>query len=67
MAKVQKCSLEVGEFELKSRYSILFQTNILGKGMNPLFPVPAIVQIVQLLIFYKVALALNNPRRSIYY
>ena len=38
MAKVQDYGLEVNEFELQSHYYIQFQTNTLGKGMNPLSP-----------------------------
>ena len=38
MAKVLDCSLEVSEFELQSGYYVLFQTNTLWTGMNPLTP-----------------------------
>ena len=30
----------VSEFELQSHYYVYFQTNTLGKGMNPSFPSP---------------------------
>ena len=36
MAKVLDCELKVSEFALQSRYYVHFQTNTLGKGMNPL-------------------------------
>ena len=36
MVKVLNCGIVVREFELKSCYCVYFQTNILGKGMNPL-------------------------------
>ena len=36
MAKVLDSSLKVSEFELQSYYYVHFQTNTLGKGMNPL-------------------------------
>ena len=35
---VVDCDIVVSEFELQPRYYIHFQTNTLGKGMNPLFP-----------------------------
>ena len=38
MVKVQDCSLEVSEFEFQSSYYVDVQTNIIGKGMNPLIP-----------------------------
>ena len=36
MLKVLDCGIVVSEFELQSRYYVHFQTNTLGKGMNPL-------------------------------
>ena len=36
MDKVLNCNLEVNKFKLQSHYYIHFQTNTLGKGMNPL-------------------------------
>ena len=38
IAKVLDCGYEVIEFEHQSCYYILFQTNTLWKGMNPLIP-----------------------------
>ena len=38
VANVLDCGLEVSEFKLKARYYDHFQSNILGKVMNPLFP-----------------------------
>ena len=34
--KVLDCSLEINEFELQLLCYVHFQTNVLGKGMNPL-------------------------------
>ena len=51
MAKVQDCNLEVSEFELKSRYNVYFQTNTLGKGMNPI-PLLVMGYIVSMQLFY---------------
>ena len=45
-------NIVVSEFELQLCYYIHFWTNTLGKGMNPFIP-SAMVQIVQLLFFYK--------------
>ena len=36
MVKAMDCGIVVSEFELQLRYYVDFQTNILGKGMNPL-------------------------------
>ena len=41
----------VHEFELQSRYYVLFRANTLGKGMNPHI-LPAMGEIVPLLFFY---------------
>ena len=39
MVKVMDCKILVSEFKLQSRYYVHFQTDTLGKGMNPLiFP-----------------------------
>ena len=39
MVKVMDCGIVVSEFKLQSRYYVHFQTNTLGKDMNPLiFP-----------------------------
>ena len=39
MVKAIDSGIVVSEFKLQSRYYIYFQTNTLGKGMNPLiFP-----------------------------
>ena len=38
MVKMLDCSLNVKEFVLQSHSYIHFQTNTLGKGMNPLYP-----------------------------
>ena len=36
MVKAMDFRIVVSEFELQSCYYVHFQTNILGKGMNPL-------------------------------
>ena len=36
IAKMLDCNLKDGEFEFQSHYYVLFQTNTLRKGMNPL-------------------------------
>ena len=36
MVKAMDCGIVVSEFVLQSRYYVHFQTNTLGKGMNPL-------------------------------
>ena len=36
MVKAMDCEIVVSEFVLQSRYYVHFQTNTLGKGMNPL-------------------------------
>ena len=36
MVKVIDCEILLNEFELQSRYYVHFQTNTLGKGVNPL-------------------------------
>ena len=41
MVKAMDCGIVVSEFELPSRCYVLFRTNTLGKGMNPLI-LPAI-------------------------
>ena len=46
MAKVVDRILEINEFELQSCYYVRFSTDILEKGMNPLFPHKAIGEIV---------------------
>ena len=38
MVKVMDCRIVVSKFELQSCYYIHFQTNTLGKGMNPPYP-----------------------------
>ena len=63
------------EFEHQSRYYIYFQTNALGKGLNPLI-LPAMGQIASLLFFKKngvsikypmtVDIPLQNKERNIY-
>ena len=50
MAKV--LDFEVSEFELDWRCYVLFRTNMLRKGLNPIIP-PAMGQIISLLLFYK--------------
>ena len=37
MVKMMDCEIVESEFELQLRYYVHFQTNTLGKGMNPLF------------------------------
>ena len=62
MVKVLDCGFEVSEFELKSDYSIHFQTNALGKGMNTLIlPCYRLNSITAILSFTRMALSLNNP------
>ena len=36
MVKAVDCGIVISEFELRLRYYVHFQTNTLGKGMNPL-------------------------------
>ena len=36
IVKKMDCGIIVSEFVLQSRYYVHFQTNTLGKGMNPL-------------------------------
>ena len=36
MVKALNSRIVVSEFELQSRYYVHFQTNTIGKGMNPL-------------------------------
>ena len=36
MVKAMDCGIVVSEFELQLRYYVHFQTNTLGKDMNPL-------------------------------
>ena len=38
MVKAMVCKIVAHEFVLQSRYYIHFQTNTLGKGMNPHYP-----------------------------
>ena len=38
VANMLHCDIIVNEFKLQLCYYILFQRNILGKGMNPLIP-----------------------------
>ena len=52
IVKVLDCRIIVSEFKLQSYYYIHFQTNTLGKGMNPLI-LPAMGYIVLLLFFEK--------------
>ena len=35
MANMLDCNIMVSQFKLKSHYNINFQTNTLGKGINP--------------------------------
>ena len=37
MANVLGCSLEVNKFELQSYYYVLFRTNTLKKGIEPIY------------------------------
>ena len=64
MVKVLGCRIIVSEFKVQSGYYVHFQTNTLGKGMNPSFS--------QLCLRYyhccsskRMALALNNLQRLI--
>ena len=52
MVKAMDSRIVVSKFELQLRYYIHFQTNTLGKGMNPLV-FPAMGWIVPLLFFHK--------------
>ena len=36
IVKAMDCGIVVSEFELQSRYYVLFRANTLGKRMNPL-------------------------------
>ena len=36
MVKAMDCGIGVSEFEFQLHYYVHFQTNTLGKGMNPL-------------------------------
>ena len=47
MVKVMDCRIVLIEFELQSRYYVLFRTNTLRKGMNTLI-LPAVDEIVLL-------------------
>ena len=38
MVKTMVCEIVAREFKLRSRYYVHFQTNTLGKGMNPHYP-----------------------------
>ena len=49
---MQDCDIIVSNFELKLRYIIHFQTNILEKGMNSLI-FPSMGWIVPQLSFYR--------------
>ena len=62
MVKAMDCGIVVSEFVLQSRYSVHFQANTLGKGMNPISS--------QLWVKYyhycssrRIALALNNLKK----
>ena len=37
MVKALYCGIVVSEFELQTRYYVHVLSNIIGKGMNPLF------------------------------
>ena len=52
MAKLLDYDIVVNELEMQSLYYVHFQTNTLGKGMNPLIP-PIMSWIVLLQPFYK--------------
>ena len=58
MVKVLGCEIIVSKFKLN--YYVQFQINTIGKGMNLLI-LPAMGQIVPLLVIYKDAFGLNNP------
>ena len=49
---VLDCDIVVSEFELKSRFSVHFQTNALGEGKNLLNLHPAVGLILPLLFFF---------------
>ena len=38
MAKELDCNLEVSEFKLQTQYYVHLQTNTLGKGIEPPYP-----------------------------
>ena len=59
MVKAMDCGIVVHEFVLQSRYYVHFQTNILGKGMNPLI-LPAMYHYCS---SRRMTLALNNLKR----
>ena len=52
MVKAMDCRIVVSEFKLQSRYYVHFQTNTLGKGINPLILL-ATGSIIPLLFFQK--------------
>ena len=52
MIKAMDCEIFESDFKLQSRYYVHFQTNTIGKCINPLI-LPAIGQIVPLLFFSK--------------
>ena len=52
VVNVLDCDIFVNKFKLQSCYCIHFQTNALGKGVNPLI-LPVMGWIVPLLFFYK--------------
>ena len=52
MVKTLNCGIIVSEFKLQLCYYVHFQTNTLGKGMNPLI-LPAMGYIASLLFFWK--------------
>ena len=69
MTKVLNCSLEVSAFEHQLHYSVYFQTNTPGKGVNPLITL-AMGYIGPLLFFnkndlcMKVDMPFNNENKG---
>ena len=65
VVKELDCSLDVTEFELKSRYYVQFWTITLGKGMDP-FMLPAMGKIVSLRFFYKDGFGIKMTHKGWY-
>ena len=60
MVKAMECGIVVREFELQSCYYVHFRKNTLGKSNEPSYSTRYGLNSIT-------TLALNNPRRLIYY
>ena len=58
MVTAMDCGIVVRKFELQSHYYVHFQTNTLGKGMNPLILL-AMGELASLLFFWKDAFGIK--------